>query len=106
MSANGESNCRHACREPVSESRTRTPGNCPWHVPRCARLPPRWLRSKRLVTTLPPHMRQTTICEGINASYRLEVRHGGETVAERLVEPGGLRLAGHVLVVARESREA
>lgn len=39
----------------------------------------------------PPHMRQTTICEGISATYRLEVRHDDQIVAERLVEPGGLR---------------
>src|SRR5690606_37141869 len=48
-------------------------------------------QSPEALAALPLHMRQTTICEGINASYRLEVRHGDETVAERLVQPGGLR---------------
>ncbi len=48
-------------------------------------------QSPEALAALPPHMRQTTICEGINASYRLEVRLGDATVAERLVEPGGLR---------------
>jgi hypothetical protein len=47
--------------------------------------------SPEALAALPPHMRQTTICEGINASYRLEVRLGDATVVERLVEPGGLR---------------
>ena len=48
-------------------------------------------QSPEALAALPPHMRQTTICEGINASYRLNVRRGDETVAEHLVEPGGLR---------------
>ena len=48
-------------------------------------------QSPEALAALPPHMRQTTLCEGINASYRLEVRREDETVAERLVEPGGLR---------------
>lgn len=48
-------------------------------------------QSPEALAALPPHMRQTTICEGINASYQLEVRHDGEAVAEHLVKPGGLR---------------
>jgi hypothetical protein len=48
-------------------------------------------QSPEALAALPPHMRQTTICEGINASYRLEVRRNGVLVAEQLVEPGGLR---------------
>lgn len=43
------------------------------------------------LAALPPHMRQTTICEGINASYRLEVRRDDALVARQVVEPGGLR---------------
>jgi hypothetical protein len=48
-------------------------------------------QSPEALAALPPHMRQTTICEGINASYRLEVRRDDEILAERLVQPGGLR---------------
>lgn len=47
--------------------------------------------SAEALAALPPHMRQTTVCEGINASYRLEVRRDGLLVAEQHVEPGGLR---------------
>lgn len=48
-------------------------------------------QSPEALAALPPHMRQATICEGINASYRLEVRRNGLLVAEHIVEPGGLR---------------
>ena len=48
-------------------------------------------QSPDALAALPPHMRQATICEGISATYRLEVRHDDQVVAERLVEPGGLR---------------
>lgn len=48
-------------------------------------------QSPEALAALPPHMRQTTICEGINASYRLEVRHNDAIVAEQHVVPGGLR---------------
>jgi hypothetical protein len=48
-------------------------------------------QSPEALAALPPHMRQTTICEGINASYRLEVRRDGQLVAEHTIEPGGLR---------------
>jgi hypothetical protein len=48
-------------------------------------------QSPEALAALPPHMRQTTICEGINASYRLEVRRNGEVLASQRVEPGGLR---------------
>jgi hypothetical protein len=43
------------------------------------------------LAALPPHMRQVTLCEWINASYRLEVRRDGILLADHLVEPGGLR---------------
>lgn len=48
-------------------------------------------QSPDALAALPPHMRQATICEGISATYRLEVRHDDQIVAERLVESGGLR---------------
>lgn len=40
---------------------------------------------------LPPHMRQSRICEGRSASYRLEVRRNGTMVMGRDVHGGGLR---------------
>ena len=48
-------------------------------------------QSPDALAALPPHMRQATRCEGVSATYRLEVRHNDRIVAERLVEPGGLR---------------
>jgi hypothetical protein len=39
---------------------------------------------------LPAHMRQSTVCEGTTASYRLEVRREGAIVAEQTVRGGGL----------------
>jgi hypothetical protein len=48
-------------------------------------------QSPEALAALPAHMRQTLVCEGINASYRLEVRRDGVLMAEQLVEPGGLR---------------
>ena len=39
---------------------------------------------------LPAHMRQSLICEGTTASYRLEVRREGAIVAEQTVRGGGL----------------
>jgi hypothetical protein len=39
---------------------------------------------------LPAHMRQSVICEGTTASYRLEVRREGALVAEQTVRGGGL----------------
>jgi hypothetical protein len=40
---------------------------------------------------LPAHMRQAVICEGVAASYRLEVRHQGRLLAEQIVRGGGWR---------------
>jgi hypothetical protein len=40
---------------------------------------------------LPAHMRQAVICEGVAASYRLEVRHDGRLLAEQIVRGGGWR---------------
>lgn len=43
------------------------------------------------LAALPPHMRQSVVCEGANASYRLEVSRGGVVLADVAVRPGGLR---------------
>jgi hypothetical protein len=40
---------------------------------------------------LPAHMRQAVICEGVAASYRLEVRHEGRLLTEQIVRGGGWR---------------
>lgn len=47
--------------------------------------------SPEALAALPPHMRQTEICEGINASYRLEIRRDTVLIDEHVVAPGGLR---------------
>ena len=43
------------------------------------------------LAALPAHMRQAVICEGRNASYRLEVWINGQLIAAQHVRPGGLR---------------
>jgi hypothetical protein len=43
------------------------------------------------LAALPQHMRQAVICEGESASYQLHVWANGRLLAERIVEPGGLR---------------
>jgi hypothetical protein len=40
---------------------------------------------------LPAHMRQTQICEGTTASYRLDVRRDNRVVVDETVRGGGLR---------------
>ena len=40
---------------------------------------------------VPAHMRQGVVCEGITASYRLEVRRDDSLVASALLRGGGLR---------------
>ena len=40
---------------------------------------------------VPAHMRQTEICEGTTARYRLEVRHDDSLLVTMLVRGGGLR---------------
>lgn len=40
---------------------------------------------------LPAHMRQAVICEGVSATYRLEVRREGDVLLQELVRGGGLR---------------
>lgn len=48
-------------------------------------------QSPEALAALPAHMRQPLVCEGISASYRLEVRRDGDVVADHLVTAGGLR---------------
>ena len=43
------------------------------------------------LANLPAHMRQTEICEGSTARYRLEVRRGDSLLLSALVRGGGLR---------------
>lgn len=43
------------------------------------------------LSKLPAHMRQSVICEGTTAAYRLEVRYQGDVIAEQVVRGGGLR---------------
>ena len=50
---------------------------------------------------LPAHMRQALICEGRAATYRLEVRRNGVSLAEEVVTGGGLR-HDRPLFVSRE----
>ena len=40
---------------------------------------------------VPQHMRQSVVCEGTTASYRLEVRHGDSLLVSALLRGGGLR---------------
>jgi hypothetical protein len=48
-------------------------------------------QSEEELARLPAHMRQAIACEGTTAEYRLQVRHEGALVAERVVRGGGLR---------------
>lgn len=43
------------------------------------------------LANVPAHMRQGVVCEGITASYRLEVRRDDSLVASALLRGGGLR---------------
>jgi hypothetical protein len=47
--------------------------------------------SERELANLPAHMRQSVVCEGFVARYRLEVRRDDSLVASALVRGGGLR---------------
>lgn len=47
--------------------------------------------SEEELEQVPRHMRQDVVCEGISATYRLEVRHDGRVIAEQDVRGGGLR---------------
>ena len=47
--------------------------------------------SSEELADLPQHMRQTVVCEGHSASYRLQVLRDGRTLAESDVHGGGLR---------------
>jgi hypothetical protein len=46
---------------------------------------------ERELANLPAHMRQSVVCEGFVARYRLEVRRDDSLVASALVRGGGLR---------------
>lgn len=48
-------------------------------------------QSADTLAPLPAHMRQTLVCEGASASYRLRVRRNGELIADRVFRGGGLR---------------
>ena len=48
-------------------------------------------QSPEALAQLPAHMRQTMICEGATAAYRLEVRRDAVIVADEVVRGGGLR---------------
>jgi hypothetical protein len=43
------------------------------------------------LSRLPAHMRQRLVCEGAAAAYRLTVRAGAASIADRTVRAGGLR---------------
>jgi hypothetical protein len=43
------------------------------------------------LSKLPAHMRQSVICEGTTAAYRLEVQYQRQVIAEQVVRGGGLR---------------
>ena len=47
--------------------------------------------SEEALASVPAHMRQTTICEGASAAYRLEVQVDGQVVLDEQVQGGGLR---------------
>ena len=53
------------------------------------------------LSKLPVHMRQSVICEGTTAAYRLEVQYQHEVIAEQVVRGGGLR-HDRPLYVSRE----
>lgn len=53
------------------------------------------------LSKLPAHMRQSVICEGTTAAYRLEVQYQHEVIAEQVVRGGGLR-HDRPLYVSRE----
>jgi hypothetical protein len=43
------------------------------------------------LAAVPEHMRQSVVCEGSTARYRLDVRHGDSLLATAVVRGGGLR---------------
>jgi hypothetical protein len=57
----------------------------PERIEKCRQL------SEEELARLPAHMRQPVACEGTTAEYRLQVRHEGALVAERVLHGGGLR---------------
>jgi hypothetical protein len=47
--------------------------------------------SEEELSKLPAHMRQSVVCEGTTAAYRLEVRRDGSVVLDEIVRGGGWR---------------
>lgn len=47
--------------------------------------------SQEELAGVPAHMRQSVVCEGTSAAYRLEVRREGSIIAEQPVRGGGMR---------------
>ena len=62
-------------------------------------------QSEEVLARLPAHMRQTQICEGASASYRLTVLVDGQVVLDDVVRGGGLR-HDRPIYVFRERRVA
>lgn len=58
-------------------------------------------QSEEALSKLPAHMRQSVVCEGTTAAYRLEVRHDGRLIAEQVVRGGGFQ-HDRPLYVSRE----
>ncbi len=58
-------------------------------------------QSEEALSKLPAHMRQSVVCEGTTAIYRLEVRLNGGLIAEQVVRGGGFR-HDRPLYVSRE----
>lgn len=62
-------------------------------------------QSEEALAGLPAHMRQTMICEGASATYRLQVQVDGQVVLDEQVRGGGLR-HDRPIYVFREIRVA
>lgn len=62
-------------------------------------------QSQEVLARLPAHMRQTMICDGASATYRLEVQVDGQVVLDEQVQGGGLR-HDRPIYVFRELRVA
>ncbi len=48
-------------------------------------------QTEEQMANLPAHMRQSVICDGTTAAYRLEVQYQHQVIAEQIVRGGGLR---------------
>jgi len=58
-------------------------------------------QSEEALSKLPAHMRQSVVCEGTTAAYRLEVRHDDALIIEQVVRGGGFQ-HDRPLYVSRE----